>query len=68
MKTPGVREVFLRVYPEAKEVTLGELRDPAVRRRLVQQMSTASANIPGCAMHPGIEQARSSTASMRALS
>ena len=48
---PGAREVFLRVYPEAKDTSLEELHGPAVRRRLVQQMSTASANTPGTGSH-----------------
>ena len=47
MKTPGAQNVFLRMHKEARDLTLEDLTTVASRRKLVQQMGTASANIPG---------------------
>ena len=47
MKTPGLRGLFLRMHQEAQNLTLEDLTSKERRRKVVQQMSTASSNIPG---------------------
>ena len=47
MKTPVCKDVFLRVNPDVQDLTLQDLEAPAVRRRVVQQMSTATQTVPG---------------------
>ena len=47
MKTPGVRNVYLRIHKETQDLTLNDLVTKESRRKLVQQMSTVSSNIPG---------------------
>lgn len=47
MKTPVCKDVFLRVNPEVKDVTLEELDSASVRRKVVQQMATATQTVPG---------------------
>ena len=47
MKTPGLHGLFLRMHQEAQNLTLEDLTSKERRRKVVQQMSTASSNIPG---------------------
>ena len=47
MKTPGVQNVFVRMHRDAADLTLNDLATSESRRKLVQQMSTVSSNIPG---------------------
>ena len=47
MKTHGAQNVFFRIHPDAQDLTLEDLTTPATRRKLVQQMSTHSAQIAG---------------------
>jgi hypothetical protein len=47
MKTPGLRELFWRVTSGAAELTIEDLATAKQRKKLVQQMSTSAANLPG---------------------
>ncbi len=47
MKTPGTKNTFFRVRPDAVDITLDDIRDPKARRNLAQKMSTIYSNIPG---------------------
>jgi hypothetical protein len=45
--SPSQRNVFMKIYPNAADASLSDLADPALRKTLIKQMSTTSANIPG---------------------
>jgi hypothetical protein len=47
MKTPGIRNVFWKIHPELGDLRLEHLQDSALRKKIVQQMTTSTANIPG---------------------
>jgi len=47
MKTPGVRSVFWKIHSELGDLKLEHLQDSALRKKVIQQMTTATANIPG---------------------
>ncbi len=47
MKTPGVRSVFWKIHSELGDLKLEHLQDNALRKKVIQQMTTATANIPG---------------------
>jgi hypothetical protein len=47
MKTPGIRSVFWKIHSELGDLRLEHLQDNALRKKIVQQMTTATANIPG---------------------
>jgi hypothetical protein len=47
MKTPGIRNVFWKIHQELGDLRLEHLQDNALRQKIVQQMTTSTANIPG---------------------
>ena len=47
MRSPGVKDVFYRVNPHARDLTVEQLQDKRRLRTLVQQMTTASGQLPG---------------------
>ena len=47
MKIPGVQSVFWKIHSELGDLRLEHLQDNALRKKIVQQMTTATANIPG---------------------
>ena len=46
-KSPGARKNFTNQHPEHLDLTMDNVIDPRLRRQIVQQMSTATAHIPG---------------------
>ena len=47
MKTPGIRDLYWRNHEDAQDLTMGDLADMSLRKKVVQQMTTISSNLPG---------------------